>query len=52
MKGKVSMPDIDDLKRAIMKEAIVWPMLCIWVYQNVSNYQGKLLMVWYEERHC
>ena len=52
MKGRVYVPDIDDLKKAIMKEThCLAYAIHLGSTKNVSNHQRKLFVVWYEERH-
>ena len=43
MKGRVRVLDIDDLRKAIMKELIVWLMLCIRVVPKYTELSKKII---------
>ena len=43
MKGKVCVPDVDDLRRAIMEEPIIRLMLCIRVVPRCTKILKKII---------
>ena len=51
MKGRVCVPNIDDLRKAVMEEPIVRHILCNPIVPKCIEPSKKLLVVRYEERH-